>query len=509
MKQEILRFVEPIYRFCLKRLSSHADAEDLSQEILLCVLLGIKHSDISNLDGYVWKTAYNRYAKRICTQKEDAIVLCGDEYLFDVSDELDDHDKDEYQVVFRSLHTLSSMYREILVEYYVHNLSVRDISVKYGISTEVVKWRLHVGREKVKERLLAMDKTYEKIKMNVMCNGSFSPTQYLDMQIYKAIAKTCYESPLTIEEISLVTGIPILYLEDAIEYMIWGDAIEKIGNKYATNFIITSIEQIERMRNLLADSVIVEMTDTLVNFISDTEDAWRGIGFYGSDFYLTHLYYILIPSLIYSVVKRFREKSSILPKQRPLRKDGGYGWFIVSEGIERIDENFSGCNEYHFDSKGGQSGRFIYYWNGDTFDDGLNRVLRKARFFLNSIGLGNACLFPDDIDASRALANGLCHKGGGRFYPSIPVFTPDEYSKLEKWALNCDVIDSIWEKWIEALFQEYKNFTPKRLVGQIGGNVESFSFNATALIIKELVHLNLILKPEKDKVFTKNLLLIR
>lgn len=68
MKDEILRFVEPVYRFCMNRLSSHTDAEDLSQEILLCVLQGLNRGDISNLDGYMWKVAHNRYAKKMDTR---------------------------------------------------------------------------------------------------------------------------------------------------------------------------------------------------------------------------------------------------------------------------------------------------------------------------------------------------------------------------------------------------------------------------------------------------------
>lgn len=509
MKDEILRFVEPVYRFCLKRLSSHADAEDLSQEILLCVLQGLNQSEVSNLDGYVWKIAHNRYAKRIGLQKQEVVILCGDEYLFDIPAEFGNRDDDEYQGIFKALHTLSAMYREILVEYYVRDLDVLTISTLHGITVETVKWRLHIGRQKMKERLPVMDRTYERIKMHVMCNGSFGPNQYLDTQLYKAIAKACYEEPLTIEEISLATGVPTLYLDDALEHMIWGDAIEHVGSKYATNFIITNLTQIQNMRKILGKSVICEMTDALINFIADNESAWRGIGFYGSDFPISHLYYLLVPALVFSVAERLREESTILPRQFPPRKDGGNGWFIVSEGVERIDENFSGCNGYHYDSKGGQSGRFVYYWIGDTFDDDLNKMLHDARFFINAIGPGNACFFTDDTDAAKALKMGLCRNNGSRPYPAIAIFTPDEYKKFEEWAQNCRALDAIWNKWINALYREYKSYTPKRLADQIGGNVDSFSFNATAFIIKELNERNIIDRPKKDEVFTKNLMLIR
>ena len=510
MDTEILRFVEPVYRFCLKRLSSHTDAEDLSQEILLCVLQGVKSADIRNMNGYVWRIAHNRYAKTVEAWKRDATFLCGNEYLFNLPSAPGEEDKtEEYQAIFKALHTLSAMYREILVEYYVRGLDVHAISTRHGISVETVKWRLHAGREKIRERIVAMEKTHEKIKMHIMCNGSFGPNQYLCTQLYKAIAKACYKSPMTIEEISLATGVPTLYLEDALEHMIWGDAIEQTGNKYATNFIITSDEQNKKMRSFLNEAVVGKVTDTILQYIGETEVKVRGIGFFDCDFSFGHLLHIMVPAILYATAERMREISPLLPKQRPPRKDGGNGWFIVSEGIERIDENYSGCNGYNYDSKGGQSGRFVYYWVGNTFSDGLNKTLHDARFFINSIGPGGACLFTDDADAAKAFANGLCENRNGRTYPAMPVFTQKQYDAFSEWSKGCEKLNSMWEGWLDSLFTAYRKFTPKRLNDQIGGNVDSYSFNLSAFVLKELQYRELADLPQKDTAFTKNLLLIR
>ncbi|MDF2542282.1 MAG: hypothetical protein K0S47_2000 [Herbinix sp.] len=54
MKNVILDYIEPVYRFCLKRLANRQDAEDLSQEILLCILESSRTQNISNFSGYVW-----------------------------------------------------------------------------------------------------------------------------------------------------------------------------------------------------------------------------------------------------------------------------------------------------------------------------------------------------------------------------------------------------------------------------------------------------------------------
>jgi RNA polymerase sigma factor, sigma-70 family len=509
MDDEILRYVEPVYRFCLKRVSSHADAEDLAQEILLCILQGRRRAAIANLDGYVWRVAHNRYARRIDAQNRDVTVLCGDEYLMGIPQEAAEEADEGYEAVFRALHTLSRMYRDILVEFYVRNLEVHTIAERHNLSIDTVKWRLHVGRERIRERVALMDRMYEGIRMYVMCNGSFDPRQYLGTQLYKAIAKACYEAPRTIEEISLATGVPTLYLEEALEHMIWGDAIEKNGQKYATAFIITRSQQRDKLRRLLTASVVGEVTDALWGYIHSTEGSLRQIGFYGADFPLPHLLYVVVPAILYAVAERMRKSIPALPTQRPPRKDGGNGWFIVHEGVDRLDEYDAGCNGYRYDANGGQPGEFLYYWIGDTFSGSLNDTLRNARFFLNAVGGDGACTFGEETDAAKAFANGLCENRGGRIYSSIPVFTKKQYTDFSEWVGACSAIDSLWQKWIDALFSAYRSFTPRRLEEQIGGNVDGYSFNLSAFVLKELRNRGAADQPREGKTFMKNLLLIR
>ena len=509
MENDILRFVEPVYRFCLKRLDSHTDAEDLAQEILLCVLQGLRTSRITNLDGYVWRIAHNRYASRIRRRKTDVTVLCGEEYLFDIPAGPDTPSEDDYPAVFKALHSLGNLYRDIVVTHYVHGRDIRTIAEQQDLSVETVKWRLHVGREKIRERMTQMERLYDKIHMYVLCNGSFAPDPYLNTQLYKAIAKACYEAPLTIEEISLSTGMPTLYLEEALVHMIAGDAIKKSGQKYATDFIITTDEQRREMHHFLQTSVVKGIADILLHYIGQTEQEMRAIGFYGSDFPLSRLLHILIPSILYATAERLREAYPLIPKQRPPRKDGGNGWFIVHEGIDHMDEGFAGCNQYQYDAKSGQSGTFLYYWTGNTFRSDLNKTLRDARFFINAIGPGNACLFTYEQDAAKAFASGLCENRSGRTYPAVPVFTSREYAAYSAWAKACVGLDGLWKKWMDSLFSAYKAYTPKRLADQIGGNVDGYSLHLSAFVLKELQNTGDADRAEEEPAFVKNLLLIR
>ena len=64
-ENSILPYVEPIFRFCCKRLGNRYDAEDLSGEIICHILEGMEKYEVKSLDAWVWRIAHNRYARFI------------------------------------------------------------------------------------------------------------------------------------------------------------------------------------------------------------------------------------------------------------------------------------------------------------------------------------------------------------------------------------------------------------------------------------------------------------
>ena len=110
-ENEIVKFIEPIFHFCVKRLSNRHDAEDLASEIMVHALNGMKKYQIDSLEKWVWRIAYNRYARFIDMRNKRSEVPCENDFT-DIQDDYDFVDKmfivDEYQQVFKYLHTLSS-----------------------------------------------------------------------------------------------------------------------------------------------------------------------------------------------------------------------------------------------------------------------------------------------------------------------------------------------------------------------------------------------------------------
>ena len=106
-ENKIIPYIEPIFRFCYKRLISRYDAEDLASEIICHVLEGM-----------------NKYQST----------------------------EEQYETVFRYPHTLSSEYRNIFVDYYIGELSIRSLAKRYSLPETTIKWRLNVGRQKIRDR---------------------------------------------------------------------------------------------------------------------------------------------------------------------------------------------------------------------------------------------------------------------------------------------------------------------------------------------------------------------
>ena len=134
-ENKIIPYIEPIFRFCCKRLSNRHDAEDLASEIICHVLEGMKKYRIESLDAWIWRVAHNRYARFIDAQRKTKMILAEDDAILDVAEQdycyIDEESTEhEYETVFRYLHTLSSEYRNILVDYYISDMSVRTLSKK-------------------------------------------------------------------------------------------------------------------------------------------------------------------------------------------------------------------------------------------------------------------------------------------------------------------------------------------------------------------------------------------
>lgn len=517
----IIPYVEPIFRFCCKRLSNRYDAEDLASEIFCYILDGMKKYKIESLDAWVWQIAHNRYARFVDTQNKSQIILAEDETLFNIPDndycDIDEERAEhEYETVFHCLHTLSREYRNIFIDYYIGEMSVRMLSKKYSLPETTIKWRLNVGRQKIRERIGEenMDKVYKRINWNTTCcNGSMASDKYLHTQIARAICLAAYEKPLTVEEISIITGIPAMYIEDEIPRLEYGDAISKVGNKYATNFIIFKLKDRKETEGVSAP-LVKEIADKFDALLQNGAAAVSTLDFYGHDFGMDRLGYLIIPYILRRKIGTLKSKRLKLENGPfPPHKDGGYGWFIVEETVderEECSEYDTGCNVAGDDSGSRNEilSHIYYYWIAKYFENEIYQKRGTRWLCVNGIpqGSNNGVVEKGsltDEDIAVLIQNNLVVKSEENYKLNFACFTQEQFAEfISLFEINDAHFDELLTAWIIAVRKSFVKFVPARLDDQINQWVSTYLFQIIGYVVDELIRRGTLKKPDLDKPLT-------
>ncbi len=506
--QEIIPYIEPIFRFCHHRLDNWHDAEDLAGEILMHILDGMRKYQIESLEAWVWRIAHNRYARFIDAGNRNQEVLSGQEVPeteFDYWQVNEEEVDEEYEQVFQCLHTLSSEYREIFVDYYIGELLVKQLARKYSLSEATIKWRLNVGRSRIRERIgtRKMDKVYQRINWNTHgCNGSMNSHQYLHSQIARAICKAAYEKPLTVEEISLCTGIPTIYIEDELPRLEYGDAVRKYWNKYGTDFIIFSLKD-RAGTEVALEPMVKKIADYYEEALWSAKWDYREIGFYGCEAGMEKLGYILIPLLVRKKIEDLKNNRLQLASGNfPPRKDGGHGWFLVSETAdesEMMGQYNTGCCV-----SGTEAGHIYFYWinkyydravynNGETLWLGENGIVPKC-----AGGVVPEGLF-DEGELVKLLRNNLVRREGKDYKLNFACFTRSEFEDFRGMYGGEDPeLDRQMCQWILSVRKSFEGFVPRRLQDQINQWISVYCGEIIGQVTEELICRGRLEKPGEE-----------
>jgi RNA polymerase sigma factor (sigma-70 family) len=511
----VVRYCEPIFRFCLARIGRTELAEDLSQEILTEVLEGLRRHSVNNLDAWIWTIARNRFRRLFLRPNpaKDVVTLnFGNE---PISSEIGIEDKlileEDKERAFRAILGIAEKYRQVLVAYYVHGESYELIARRLSMPLTSVKWRIHEGRKRLRERwenLMGEDtRFYDRIEMVIANNGSMDPNRYLNRQIARAIALAAYEKPVSIEEISRTTGIPALYIEDEIEPLIFGEALQGVGAKYATNFIILKLIDYRKMIqgfHPLADDI----ASLVLEGIRDREAAIRAIGFRGSEEPLEGILWTFVPRVMRTAMSRAsRDVPELYWGDFLKRKDGGYGWFVVSEGTMNDYPDASGQNSYKL-----YDGRvqFHYYWIMRYFRNRINEVLHAIashtrRDFLHEDGTVDAA--QNEGLAAEMIECGLAERRGETVSLAIPLLTGKQNRELT--ALLDAVADSVTPRLtalVRDIYAAFLAFTPQRLQEQIPGVIGSYLNSAVGMVVGRLEARDVMRRPATDAINAKSVM---
>ena len=151
MEKIYLEYREKVLRYVRKRVHNEADAEDVTSDIFLKVLSSLDSFDEekATLSTWIYTVAHNTVCNYYRSQGRAALSI--DEGVAVPSDE-DDEIENEIlkENLAIALETLSEREQDMIVLYYYHEIPLRDIAIKMGITYTNAKFIKHNAIGKLK-----------------------------------------------------------------------------------------------------------------------------------------------------------------------------------------------------------------------------------------------------------------------------------------------------------------------------------------------------------------------
>ena len=131
--ERLLDEKDKVFFYCVKRCNNRSDAEDLSQDILLDVMINInKGIKIENFDYYLWQICKNHYSKYVDRKVKERNNIKFVEEINEPGIDKNALDKliDEKRLslINSSIKLLSKDYSEILYSYYIEDNTLSFIA---------------------------------------------------------------------------------------------------------------------------------------------------------------------------------------------------------------------------------------------------------------------------------------------------------------------------------------------------------------------------------------------
>lgn len=310
-----------------------------------------------------------------------------------------------------------------------------------------------------------------------------------------------------------------MYIEDELPRLEYGDAICKVGNKYVTNFIIFRLKDRKQTEDVSA-LVVSMLADKFEVILREAENKISALDFYGNDFGIGRLGYIVVPYLLrhkISDVKNNRLKLENGPY--PPRKDGGYGWFIVEETVDESEncaEYNSGCNVAGDDSGSEYKvpSHIYYYWISKYFD--YNIYHNKGMRWMCANGIPqnsvNGVVSKEALseeDAAHLIETNLLIKSEAGFSLNFPHFTAEQFGKfVSLFEMTDKKLNDLLAEWIVTVRNNFENFVPKHLHDQINQWVSCYLHQIIGYITDELIRRGILRKPDNEKPLTDGVFIV-
>lgn len=445
-------YMEKLFYYCLKKTGNTVEAEELSSDIILNVLISLnKGTKPENFNAYFWKIANNRYSFWASHKSKNKFAIINEDVSnLSIPDSESDFDKiefcDDLKILRRELAFTVSEYRKILIEYYIKNESIKDIAKGLNLPIGTIKTKLYRCRKNLKEGMsMAREfgkKSYNPEEITFVASGkqpSGLPWSAVQRKLPNNILLHASNNPSTIEELSIELGIAMPYMEEEVDMLERATLLKKIGNKYITNFFIANKQcQIDMYNALREDSIkrselvdkiaedmlpVLHSLNTVRNGMSDADVKWFAV--------------LRINDFIISMLNG---EDVYFPR---LKRENGENWgFTGYEKAELPESCVSGHNGTSRDEKS-------IFWNYNISDYGLwwraGKMDMASTFLLGDIIRSNRKV-SDLSFTEKEIWNEINGKfahcdDDGNVIPDILIFENRALKEFKQKVLEHDLFD--------------------------------------------------------------------
>lgn len=154
MEKIYLEYREKVFRYVRGKVASTADAEDITSEIFLRVQTSLDSYDEekATLSTWIYTITHNTVCNYYREQSRRALSLEENALRSDTDDgvvaEIENEILKENLAI--ALETLSEREQDIIVLYYYHEIPLRDIAIKMGVTYTNAKFIKHQAISKLK-----------------------------------------------------------------------------------------------------------------------------------------------------------------------------------------------------------------------------------------------------------------------------------------------------------------------------------------------------------------------
>ncbi|MBO7274688.1 MAG: sigma-70 family RNA polymerase sigma factor [Clostridia bacterium] len=470
LHKKIEEVSKTIFSYCMAKTPTREEAEDLSQDILYELIKSAANiRDDKAFYAFMWGVAGNVYKQwyrkklknKTCELTKDIPM----EELF-----LEDDGSDIY-LLRRELTLLSEKYRKATILYYIERRSCGEISSLLNITESMVKYLLFKSRKILKEGM-NMERNLGELSYNpktlIPMYSGHGPNQFwqfMQSKIKQNIVSACYNDALTVQQISLETGIPLPYLDDEIKELEDKQVIIREGKHYQANVIVVTSECADEIERAVT-KYHEQIADKIETFISNKLDEYKKLGFVGCDFSDNTLRWQLAV-ILFRAIREVDYNEFNVPKT-------GWGEPAYLWCIEKLNEKhiFNYCC---VDSKQEDGLYFFDYWKdgkgkGDHHDFYGNE--RYINIFCD-LCRGEKTTFSEyDLEAiAEMIKKGYVIKENETYRATVPIYTCDQYNAV------VNMVHSFISGELAHLIQELDRsaakilsaHTPKHLQNQVAG----------------------------------------